>query len=182
MGVHSVKLKIGDSAPDFTLPGIDEKLWSLSDFKKSEIVVMAFLCNHCPQAKTLRKRIVALQKEYRPEKVRIVAFSSNDYEKFPENSLEMMQYVANELDYNFPYLLDDFQEAARAYGVTQVPDFFLFDKSRKLVYHGRLDDNWRDSKEVTARDLKEAIELTLKGKTVAFKHIPAEGCEISWVK
>ena len=63
MGVHSAKLKIGDSAPDFILPGIDEKLWSLSNFKKSEILVMAFLCNHCPQAKTLRKRIVALQKE-----------------------------------------------------------------------------------------------------------------------
>jgi len=178
--LHSENIPLGTKAGDFTLPGINEKLWSLSDFDDSELLVIMFICNHCPYVKAVQKRLVELQSEYDPLKVRLVAINSNDYDTYPEDNLEGMQYTANELDYNFPYLLDDFQEVAKDYHAVCTPDFYLYNKDRKLVYHGRLDDNWQEPEKVKRRELKRAIDTTLKNKRIRFKQLSSMGCSIKW--
>lgn len=170
----------GQAAIDFSLKDVDGKQWSLKECCGEKGLLVMFICNHCPYVKAVQKRLVELQSEYDPLKVRLVAINSNDYDAYPEDNLEGMQYTANELDYNFPYLLDDFQKVAKDYHAVCTPDFYLYNKDRKLVYHGRLDDNWQEPEKVKRRDLKRAIDTTLKNKKIRFKQLSSMGCSIKW--
>ncbi len=173
-------LKLGDQAINFSLPGVDGNTYSLDRFRDKEIVIVLFMCNHCPYVKATIHRIIALQEEFKNKGIALVGINPNDPKNYPEDSFDNMKIIATEKKYNFPYLLDETQEIAGAYDAACTPEFFLFDKDRKLRYHGRLDDNWKEPSKVTRRDLAEAIKEVLDGKEVTKPEILAIGCSIKW--
>src|SRR3989338_6791085 len=142
-GKH-MRLKAGDKAPDFDLLDVNDKMTSLGDFKDKKILVIMFYCNHCPYAKGSEARIIKLQNEYGPKGVQIIAINSNDDTDYPEDSYENMIARARERKYNFPYLWDETQGIARAYGGEVTPDCFVLDENRVVRYTGRIDDNPKD--------------------------------------
>jgi len=171
-------LNIGSKAPDFQLKGTDNNLYSLNDFDKKALVVI-FSCNHCPYVQAYEERIKILQKEYEND-LQIVAINSNDDVNYPEDSFPKMIERAAERKFNFPYLRDKDQSIAKAYGATHTPEIFLFDSNRELVFHGKIDDNWKDENAVRSRYLKDAIEELLSGKSISVPETFTIGCTIKW--
>lgn len=176
----SDKNPLGEKASAFSLPGVDNKITSLDDYKNSYLVVIMFICNHCPYVKAVLDRLIQLQNAYDSRDVRLIGISSNDVTTYPEDSFEMMQMIAADKNFNFPYLYDKTQEVAKAYGAVCTPDFYILDKDRKIAYRGRLDDNWRDETKVKVKDLQMALEHLLKDQEIPFKQIPSMGCSIKW--
>ena len=170
------KMKIGDSATDFSLKATNGKTYTLKDFEKP-ILVLFFTCNHCPYAQAYNERINKLIEEY-GEHVDFIGINSNDSEKYPDDSYEEMKKHADKLKYT--YLHDETQETAKAYGGECTPHFFIFDKERKRQYQGRLDDNWRDESQVTKQELKDAIQALIMGEPVPEQITNAIGCSIKW--
>ena len=173
-------LKIGDSAPTFSLKGVDEKIHSLDELKGEKGTVVIFSCNHCPYVKAYEDRMIQLAKEYQPKGISFVLINANDPIKYPEDSFENMQKRAQEKGYPFPYLWDETQEVARAYEAERTPEVFLFDSELKLRYHGAIDDNWEDPAKVTKRYLKDALEALLAGREPEVKETAPVGCTIKW--
>ncbi len=173
-------LNLGSVVPDFSLPGIDGKTYTLDSFKDKKILIVCFMCNHCPYVKATIGRIIALQDQFKDKEVILVGINSNDEKNYPEDSFERMIEVAKEKKYNFPYLHDKTQGVATAYDAACTPEFFLLDQDRKLRYHGRLDNNWKEPQSVTRTDLAEAIKEVLEGKEVSVAETPAIGCSIKW--
>jgi peroxiredoxin len=138
------------------------------------------MCNHCPYVKAVTDRLAELHKVFSGRGVQIFGINPNDPEMYPEDSFENMIKFANEYGLEFPYLVDDTQEIAKAYDAVCTPDIYVYDKDRKLRYRGRIDDNWKDASAVTSRDLFNAIDLLLAGKEIDFKQIPSMGCSIKW--
>ena len=171
---------LGMKAPDFDLPATDGDSYSLSSFEDADVLVVMFICNHCPYVKAVRERLVELASDKSEESVAFVAISSNDAREYPEDSFERMREVAEEFDFPFPYLYDESQTVARQYGAVCTPDFFVFDADRKLRYRGRLDDNWKQPDEVTQRDLRDAVDTLLDGGTPDSEQVPSRGCSIKW--
>jgi peroxiredoxin len=178
--MHSKGMPIGTPAPPFSLPGVDGKAWSLGSFSDAEILVVVFTCNHCPYAKASEDRLIEIQDDYRDQGVRLVAINPNDDRKYPEDSFASMKERAAEKGFNFPYLRDESQEVARAYDAACTPDIFVFGRDRKLIYNGRIDDNWQHPEQVKRQDLRAVLDAALKGKTVGFEHVPSMGCSIKW--
>ena len=168
------------NAPDFSLPGVDGKTYDLASFKDAKALVEVFSCNHSPYVQTYEGRMVVLQKDYGARGVRLVAVNSNDAVNYPEDSFEQMKSRAQAKGFNFPYLRDESQQVAKAYGATHTPHLFLFDQNRDLRYTGKVDDNWQDSKAVKKRFLREALDAVLSGKPVAEPETFAIGCTIKW--
>jgi hypothetical protein len=139
-----------------------------------------FTCNHCPYAIASEDRLIALQNDYGSRGVQFVAINPNDAENYPADSFEQMKVRAAEKDFNFPYLRDESQKVARAYDAACTPDIFVFDRDRKLLYNGRIDDNWQQPDQVTRQDLREVLDAALEGRTVDFEHVPSMGCSIKW--
>ena len=137
-------LEIGQSAPDFKLPGVDGKSYELEDFAEAEILIVVFSCNHCPFVIGSEDRMNALVADYADKGVAMVAISSNEIENHPTDSFEHMVQRAKEKGFAFPYVYDASQAVARAYGALRTPHFFVFDRKRKLRYTGRMDDNPRE--------------------------------------
>lgn len=179
LDVSSYALKPGAKAPDFSLQGVDGKLYSLQAFRESKILVVAFTCNHCPYVRAYEDRLIALAGEYARKGVAFVAINSNDDKNYPEDSYENMVERASSRKYLFPYLRDAAQAVARAYRAQCTPEFFAFDASRRLAYHGRLDDSLEPDK-VKSRFLKGALDALLSGKPVVVKETAAMGCSIKW--
>lgn len=177
---HSNPMEIGDPAPPFSLPGTDGRDYSLDSFSESKALLVVFTCNHCPYAQAYEERLVKIQQDYRDRGLFAVAISSNDAARYPEDSFELMKKRAVEQGYNFPYLYDESQEVAKAYDAACTPDIYLFDGAQKLVYHGRIDDSWKDPRKVTREDLRHAIDATLADQPVDFDVLPAMGCSIKW--
>ncbi len=175
-----MRLKAGDAAPDFELLGTDDKTYSLESFKNKKILVVMFYCNHCPYAKGSEQRIIALQGAYDQKGVQIIAINSNDDAEYPEDSYPTMIVRAKERNYNFPYLWDESQEIARAYGGEVTPDCFVLDENRVVRYTGRIDDNPKDADAVTSHDLKMVLDALLAGKEPPFTERRAIGCSIKW--
>lgn len=172
--------EFGQPAIDFSLPGTDGRTWSLQQCLGEGLLVM-FICNHCPYVKAVRDRIVRDTAELKQLGVNSVAIMSNDYREYPEDSFENMRLVAASAGFSFPYLLDETQEVARAYGAVCTPDFFGYNRDLKLQYRGRLDESRKEAAaDDVRRDLFEAMKQvahTGKGPT---DQIPSIGCSIKW--
>ena len=170
---------LGTPAPNFVLPEPEaDREWTLTDFR-AECMVVIFTCNHCPYAQAVENRIIALARQFQNE-VDFVAISANDVENFPDDSPGKMAQRAREKGYPFPYLYDESQAVAQAYGAACTPDFFLYGPERQLAYRGRLDDNWKEPENVQCQDLRNAIDAVLAGKPAAEPQIAAMGCNIKW--
>lgn len=174
------KLTIGDAAPDFRLPATDGNTYGLQSFEDAKILIIAFTCNHCPYVQAYEGRMIALQNDFADRSVQLVAINSNEEKGYPDDSFDHMVVRAQEQGFNFPYLRDKAQEAAAAYGAQCTPEFFVFDSSRKLRYHGRFDDNWQEPDAVTQEDMRVTIEALLNGKPVPTPENMAIGCSIKW--
>jgi peroxiredoxin len=174
-------LALGTAAPAFSLPSTTGEIVSLEDFADCSLLLVAFICNHCPFVKHVREELACLGRDYQPHGVAMVAISSNDVEAFPADSMDKMAEEAREAGYTFPYLLDESQQVARAYDAACTPDFFLFDEDRELVYRGQLDDSRPGNGiAVTGRDLRAALDAALAGQPVAPLQKPSMGCNIKW--
>jgi peroxiredoxin len=180
VAVNSTMLPLGTAAPDFRLPDVSGKTISLADFTGKPLLVM-FICNHCPYVKHIRAGLAQLGRDYLPHGAAIVAISSNDVEKYPQDGPDKMKEEAQAAGYNFPYLYDATQAVAKSYRAACTPDFFLFDKEHRLVYRGQLDDS-RPSNglPVTAKDMREALDAVLGGKPLSLHQKPSIGCNIKW--
>lgn len=174
------KLKIGSHAPGFNLPATDGSTYSLNSFKDSKALVVIFSCNHCPYVQAYEDRIIALQYYYKNKGVSIVAINSNDITNYPEDSFDHMIERAKSKQFDFPYLRDEEQKIAGVYGATHTPETFLFDNERKLAYHGKIDDNWREPEKVVNRYLRNAIDELLDGNEISVPETFSIGCTIKW--
>ena len=178
--LNSRMVPLGTEARDFRLRGVDEKEYTLGSFSDKGILIIIIMCNHCPYVKATIGRLVALQHEYEGRGVQLVGINSNDEINYPEDSFENMKTFARDSGMTFPYLRDETQEVAKNYDAVCTPDIYLYGQERRLLYRGRIDDNWQDESAVTRRDLKCAIDAVLEGGDVSGEQHPAMGCSIKW--
>ena len=171
----------GAPAPPFSLPGVDGRTWALEDCLGPRGLLVMFICNHCPYVKAIRKKLVRDTRDLAAIGVNSVAIMSNDPSDYPEDSFENMRRAAGEYGYPFPYLLDETQEVARAYGAVCTPDFFGYNADLELQYRGRLDASGRqpDVGEVR-RDLFLAMQQVAESGRGPEEQVPSIGCSIKW--
>lgn len=174
------RLKPGGPAPDLTLPDFNGAVHLLRDLKGPRGTLIAFVCNHCPYVIHLAKEMADFAEEIRAKGVNTVAISSNDVENYPQDSPQKMKEFAAEYGWGFPYLYDEAQEVALAYGAACTPDFFLFDGEGKLFYTGQFDDTRPNSGTPHGKDLSEAVERMIHGDTPPATIYPSSGCNIKW--
>ena len=183
----AAELKIGEAAPDWSgIPGVDGKKYSLSDYKKAKLVVLVFMCNHCPVAKDYEERLIAIQKKYKSEGVQVVAACVNDLD---EDRLPAMKERAagkdlggwrtNKEPFNFPSIYDETQKIGRDYAATVTPHVFVLDAKRKIAYMGAVDDN-QNLKRVKEHSLSDALDALLAGKQPPKTVTKEFGCTIKW--
>jgi peroxiredoxin len=173
-------LKPGDEAITFELPGVDDRRHTLTDYGDKQAVAVIFTCNHCPYAQAWEDRIVRIQDDYADRGVQVIAISANDPQKYPADSFPKMKEHAQEKGFNFPYLYDESQEVARAYGAERTPEVFLFGKDRTLLYHGAVDDNYDDPDAVTHHYLREALDAALRYEEPPVAETRPVGCTVKW--
>jgi len=172
---------LGTVAPKFHLPDPEGRVYAIEAFSEATALLVMFICNHCPYVKHVRTGLAALGRDYARDDVAIIAINSNDTQSYPDDRPELMAKEAREAGYTFPYLFDETQAVARAYQAACTPDFFLFDRDRKLVYRGQLDDSRPgNDKPVTGKDLRAAIDAVLAGTPIAPQQTPSIGCNIKW--
>ncbi len=177
----STMVALGTSAPGFRLPDTEGKLVGLTDLSDSAALLVAFICNHCPYVKHVQKAFAALAKEYQAKGIAVVAISSNDVNTHPEDSPARMAEEKKKAGYTFPYVYDESQDVARAYGAACTPDFFVYDRDRKLAYRGQMDDSRPgNNKPNDGADLRAALDAVLAGKAAAVNQKASVGCNIKW--
>jgi peroxiredoxin len=174
-------LPLGAKAPSFELKDPSGRAWSLAGFNGSPALLVAFICNHCPFVKHVRAGFASLATEYRKRGVAVVAIASNDAKAYPDDGPEGMVAEAKSAGYAFPYLFDETQEIAKAYGAACTPDFFLFDRERRLFYRGQMDGSRPgNGVPVTGEDLRKALDAALEGQPAPEVQRPSLGCNIKW--
>ena len=178
----STMLGLGTKAPDFSLPDVvSGKTVSLKDFAAKKALLVMFICSHCPYVVHIKNGLAQFGKDYQGKDIALVAVSSNDAKKYPDDAPAELAKMAQTLGFTFPFCFDETQEAAKKYTAACTPDFFLFDKDRKLVYRGQFDDSRPDNgKPVTGKDLRAAVDAVLADKPVDAKQRPSMGCNIKW--
>jgi peroxiredoxin len=178
----STMVALGTPAPPFQLPEpATGRIIALDNFHAAPALLVMFICNHCPFVKHVRDELAGLGRDYQKKGVAIVAINSNDVANFPDDSPAKMKDEVEAAGYTFPYLFDETQEVARAYDAACTPDFFLYDRNRRLVYRGQLDDSRPNSDTaVTGKDLRAALDAVLAGKPLNQQQIPSMGCNIKW--
>lgn len=176
----SSTLCVGERAPYFSLPATDGKIYSLSDFVDARALLVVFTCNHCPYSRAYERRLVEIARRYAPQGLSLVAICSNNSDDYPEDSFDRMVEKSRTLGFAFPYLQDEQQIVARAYDAACTPEAYLFDASKRLVYHGWIDDNHERPELVRHPDLVLAVEATLAGQLPARQLTPVIGCTIKW--
>jgi peroxiredoxin len=177
----STMLPLGTKAPAFKLTNVDGRTVSLDDFKSAPALLVIFMCNHCPFVKHVAEGLAQLARDYQAKGVAVVGINSNNPITHPGDSPEQMVHEVESRGYTFPYLFDETQAVAKAYRAACTPDFYVFDKDRKLVYRGQMDDSRPDSGIlVTGRDLRAALDAVLAGKMPSEKQKPSIGCNIKW--
>ena len=172
-------LSLGSRAPDFALPGVDGREYSLATFTDKPVLVVIFSCNQCPYVKDYEDRMLAIQKDYAARGVQLVAINSNDEGAHPDDSFPQMVKRAKDKGFTFPYLRDESQKVVEAYGGVCTPHVFAFDRGRLLRYRGRIDDS-RDASKVMTHDLRNAIDDLLAGRDVRMPDTRPFGCSIKW--
>jgi peroxiredoxin len=180
MAIETPPPALGAPCPDFRLPAVDGKTYTRGDFASAKAMVVMFICNHCPYVKAVEDRIIRLAKEYGPRGVQLVGVCSNDAETYPDDGFEALATRWRERGYGFPYLHDEAQDVARAFGAVCTPDIFVYDGQGRLAYRGRIDDSWKDESKVTQRELAAALDALLAGGRPAEKQRPSMGCSIKW--
>lgn len=174
-------LPLGTTASDFSLSDTNSKMVSLAEFKDAPVLLVTFICNHCPYVQHVAYTVAKLAREYQKKGVAVVAINSNDAKTYPADSPAMMRQEIKRVGYTFPYLYDESQSVAKAYRAACTPEFYVFDKQRKLVYRGRLDgSNPGNPVPPTGNELTAAIDAVLSGKTPSADQKPSVGCNIKW--
>ncbi len=173
-------LQIGQSAPDFKLPGVDGKNYSLANFADAKVLVVVFSCNHCPYVVGSEDRMNRFYADYAPRGVAMIAINSNETENHPTDSLEYMKARAKEKGFKFAYARDDSQDVALKYGALRTPHFYVFDAERKLRYTGRMDDNPRTPGAEKTHELRDAVDALLAGKKPSVEVTNPIGCNVKW--
>lgn len=187
---QSTMLELGSHAPDFSLLATDETTVSLNDFADNDLLVVLFICNHCPYVVHIAPALATLAKTYLAKNVGFVAINSNDVSMYPADSFDLMKVEKEKYGYEFPYLFDETQSIAKAYSAACTPDIFVFDKERKLVYRGQFDEsrpnrissgNYDSSQSpADGRSLAAALDDLLKGEALTGTQYPSMGCNIKW--
>jgi peroxiredoxin len=177
----STMLPLGTAAPDFQLPDTNGKIVSLADFKNAPALLVIFMCNHCPYVIHIRPGLAQLAHDYVAKNVAVVGINSNDAKNYPDDSPAKMKSEVKNAGYIFPYLFDETQAVAKSYRAACTPDFFLFDRGRRLVYRGQFDGSRPGNGiPVTGKDLRAAIDAVLAGKPTSEFQAPSIGCNIKW--
>ncbi|MFO1518660.1 MAG: thioredoxin family protein [bacterium] len=180
--LNSENIRLGTPAPDFKLKSVDGKTVTLEDFKDKKVLVVMFICAHCPYVVAVEDRIIQLRREWEGKSVQLLGICANDPTDYPDDQPENLRKRAEAKGYGFPYLIDETQEVAKAYGAVCTPDIYVYGQDRMLAYHGRIDDNWKEPSKVTRRELKEAVDALLTGKSPSDEQMPSMGCSIKWKK
>ncbi len=176
----STMLKIGTSMPPFELPAFDGEIHSTDEFEGQPVLV-AFLCNHCPYVRHIIDKFSERAHEYQEKGIAVVAVSSNDVDRYPQDAPDKMKEFAEQHDFSFPYLYDESQEVAKEYQAACTPDFFLFDETHKLYYRGQFDGSRPNSGEpVTGDELTSAVVALLNDEQFPKDQTPSVGCNIKW--
>jgi len=174
-----ITLKTGDSAPDFSLKGIDDEIHSLESYAKNKGLLVIFMCNHCPYVKAKIDAIKQIHEKFN-ENIAVVGINSNDSIEYPDDSFENMKKIANENGMKFDYLVDDKQDVAKRYGAVCTPDPFLFDEDRKLIFHGRIDNAMNPDATATENIMQNNLKKFLAGEEIEKDFDPSIGCSIKW--
>ena len=181
VSVETPVCDFGRPAPDFSLPGIDGRIWTRDECVGPNGLLVMFICNHCPYVKAIRERLVRDTRELREHGIHSVAIMSNDSSQYEEDSLDNMQAVSRDFNFPFPYLLDEDQQIAKAYGAVCTPDFFGYNAAGGLQYRGRLDASRKEAAPADARrDLFEAMQQVAQTGAGPKEQIPSMGCSIKW--
>lgn len=181
MAAETPVCNFGWKAVDFDLPGVDGKRYSLASVRGRNGLLVMFICNHCPYVKAIRPRLVRDLAELRQYGIHAIAIMSNDPVEYPEDSFENMKRVAAEFDFPFPYVIDETQAVAKAYGAVCTPDFFGFNRNFELQYRGRFDASKKETApEGARRDLFEAMKEIAQTQRGPAEQIPGMGCSIKW--
>ncbi len=178
-----MKYEIGDAVGDFKLKNVDGKMVSLSDYESEKGAIVIFDCNTCPYSKAYNERIIALNKKYSGKGFPVIAINANDPQISPGDSYQAMVAQAKKKNYTFPYLIDESQTVARAFGASNTPHVFVLQKTGntfKVVYIGTIDDNSRDASAAKKKYVEDAVEALLSGKPIANPNTKAIGCTIKW--
>jgi|SRR5580658_5728740 peroxiredoxin len=177
----SFELHPGQAAPDFALPGVDGKTYRLADFAEKPVLVVTFWCNHCPYVQAWEGRMMEIARKYGPKGVGFVLINSNDARAYPEDRFESMVQRAKDHHYPIPYLHDESQQVAHAYGALVTPHPMVFDRDRKLVFQGRIDNDHQHPEHASEHYLERALDQALNGKPVAPGELPVAGCSVKWL-
>jgi len=173
--------EFGKPVVDFSLPGVDGKIWTAEAARGEKGLLVMFICNHCPYVKSIRERIVRDARELMNHGVNSVAIMSNDPAEYEDDSFANMQKVARDFDFPFPYLLDETQQVAKAYGAVCTPDFFGYNDKMQLQYRGRLDESRKETAAADVkRDLFDAMKQVALTGSGPEQQIPSMGCSIKW--
>ena len=174
-----MSVALGTEAPQFDLPGVDGRNHSLDSYSGAEALMLVQSCNHCPYVQAWENRLNAIARDYAERGVSVVAVNSNDAEHYPEDSFDEMKARASALGFVFDYLYDEPQGVARELGAERTPEVFLYDRDRRLVYHGAIDDS-RDETAVSQHYLRDALDAVLGGEEPAVSETPPVGCTVKW--
>ena len=181
MAMTSTMLELGTELPSFALPDFDGTVVSAADQASAPALLVAFICRHCPFVKHIRAELTRFGTDYQARGLAMIAINSNDIVEYPQDGPDGMREEAKEAGYTFPYLFDESQDVARSFKAACTPDFFLFDKDRRLVYRGQFDASRPGSNvPVTGADLRAAADAVLTGQPVPAQQKPSMGCNIKW--
>lgn len=169
----------GSLLPKFELPTVDGKIFSSKDTEGAKATVIMFICNHCPYVQAIEDRMIKLAQEWREKNVQFVGICSNDPTDYPEDKPEELLKRWRDKNYGFPYLIDESQNVAKAFGAVCTPDIFVYAQN-KLFYRGRFDDSWRDPQKVKKQELHEALKAITSGQIAPSPQNPSMGCSIKW--
>ncbi len=178
--LESIKIPLGTKIPSFELKDPNGKAYKSDELFGERGLLVVFTCNHCPYALAVWPRVIRLAQYGKGMRVNTVAINPNINPDFPDDSPAKMKDKIKELGIEFPYLVDETQQVAESFKAQCTPDIYLFNKNKELVYHGRIDDNWKDEDAVTREELKEAMNNMAAGRLVDPKQKPSMGCSIKW--
>ncbi|MGF1637520.1 MAG: thioredoxin family protein [Cyclobacteriaceae bacterium] len=175
-------VEVGDKAPDFRLENVDGTMVSLADHKNAKAYIVIFTCNTCPYAKDWEDRIASLHAKYASKGVPVIAINPNDPAISAGDSFDKMKEISEEKGYEFPYLFDESQSTAAAYGATRTPHAYVLNKDMKVIYIGAIDNNHKQANNADKKYVEDAVESILDNKELKVKSTKSVGCTIKWRK